>query len=53
MLIMTGYGDKTRTRKDVCTLFNNKYPNREPIPQSAINKIEKKFRKNGLSQRPP
>lgn len=47
ILIMIGCGDKTRTQKDVCTLFNNKYPNRETISQSTVSKIEKKFRETG------
>lgn len=47
ILIMIGCEDKTRTQKAVCTLFNNKYPNREPISQSTVSKIEKKFRETG------
>lgn len=47
ILIMIGCGDKTRTQNEVCTLFNNKYPNREPISQSTVSKIENKFREMG------
>lgn len=47
ILILIGCGDKTRTQKEVCTLFNNKYPNREPITQSTVSKIENKFRETG------
>ncbi|KAJ8940413.1 hypothetical protein NQ318_009342 [Aromia moschata] len=43
ILIMIGYGDKARTQLEVCRLFNNKYPNREPITQSTVSKIEQKF----------
>lgn len=47
LLIMIGCGDKTRTQKEVCELFNNKYPNRVPVSQSTVSKIEKKFRETG------
>lgn len=47
ILIMIGCGDKTRTQMEVCALFNDKYPDREPIAQSTVSKIEKKFRETG------
>lgn len=47
ILIMIGCGDKVRTQTEVRNLFNAKYPNREPVSQSAISKIEKKFRETG------
>lgn len=46
ILILIGCGDKTRTQKEVCNLFNAKYPDR-PISQSTVSKIEKKFRETG------
>lgn len=46
VLIMVGYGDRTRTQQEVCNLFNIKYPN-TPITQSTVSKIEKKFRETG------
>lgn len=46
ILMMIGYGDRVRTQNEVCELFNNKYPER-PITQSAVSKIEKKFRDLG------
>ena len=48
ILIMLGTGDKTRTQQQVCNLFNNKYPNREPISQGTVSKIEKKWRNIGI-----
>lgn len=46
ILILIGCGDKTRTQQEVCNLFNTKYPDR-PISQSAVSKIERKFRETG------
>lgn len=46
ILIMIGCGDRMRTQEQVCDFFN-KYPNREPISQSAVSKIERKFRETG------
>lgn len=46
VLIMIGCGDRIRTQKEVCELFNIKYPDTE-ISQSAVSKIEKKFRESG------
>lgn len=47
VLMMLGYGDRMRTQTEVCELFNNKYPNRAPISQSVVSKIEKKYRDLG------
>lgn len=47
ILMMIGYGDRMRTQLEVSELFNNKYPNRAPISQSTISKIEKKYRDLG------
>ncbi|KAJ8957005.1 hypothetical protein NQ318_012172 [Aromia moschata] len=46
ILIFIGCGNKTRTQQEVCNLFNAKYPD-NPITQSAVNKIESKFRETG------
>ncbi|KAJ8956613.1 hypothetical protein NQ318_013966 [Aromia moschata] len=46
ILIMIGYGDKTRSQNTVCEMFNQKYPNKH-INQSTVSKIEKKFREHG------
>ncbi|KAJ8952118.1 hypothetical protein NQ318_018453 [Aromia moschata] len=39
-------GDKTRTQKQVCEIFNTKYPDRR-IFQSTVSRIENKFREFG------
>ncbi|KAJ8963233.1 hypothetical protein NQ318_018699 [Aromia moschata] len=36
ILIMIGYGDRARTQFEVCRLFNNKYPNKEPTTESTV-----------------
>ncbi|KAJ8963589.1 hypothetical protein NQ317_008477 [Molorchus minor] len=41
ILIMIRCGNKMRTQKQVGDLFNNKYPNRQPMFQSTVGKIEK------------
>ncbi|KAJ8942083.1 hypothetical protein NQ318_004108 [Aromia moschata] len=56
ILIMIGYGDRARTQLEFCRLFNNKYPNREPITRSTVSKIAQKFLKLGHARdrpRPP
>lgn len=47
ILIMLGCGEKTRTHNEVRIMFNNKYPNREPVSQSTISRIEAKWRETG------
>ncbi|KAJ8960535.1 hypothetical protein NQ318_013823 [Aromia moschata] len=42
ILILLGCGDKTRTRKQVCEIFNTKYSDRR-ISQSMVSRIENKF----------
>ncbi|KAJ8942742.1 hypothetical protein NQ318_007909 [Aromia moschata] len=42
ILILLGYGDKTRTQKQVCEIFNTKYSDRR-ISQSTVSRIENKF----------
>ncbi|KAJ8961164.1 hypothetical protein NQ318_008845 [Aromia moschata] len=46
ILILLGCGDKTRTQKQVCEIFNTKYPDRR-ISQSTVSRIENKFREFG------
>ncbi|KAJ8954135.1 hypothetical protein NQ318_005729 [Aromia moschata] len=46
ILILLGCGDKTRTQKQVCDIFNTKYPDRR-ISQSTVSRIENKFREFG------
>lgn len=47
ILMMIGYGERSRTQYEVCHLFNNKYPNRPPISRSTVSKIEQKFEEFG------
>ncbi|KAJ8938058.1 hypothetical protein NQ318_014539 [Aromia moschata] len=37
--MLAGCGDKTRTQKQVCEIFNTKYPDRR-ISQSTVSRIE-------------
>ena len=46
ILIMAGYGDMKRHQREVCRLFNEKYPNLN-ITQSTVSKIQKKYREHG------
>lgn len=52
ILIMIGYGDRVRTHQEVCQLFRDKYPD-NPISQSTVSKIEKKFRDHGTVKNLP
>ena len=47
ILIMRGCGDRQRTQEEVCVLFNNRYPDENPIVQSTVSKILKKFSEVG------
>ncbi|KAJ8956063.1 hypothetical protein NQ318_016514 [Aromia moschata] len=42
ILILLGCGDKTRTQKQICEIFNTKYPDRR-ISQYTVSRIENKF----------
>ncbi|KAJ8961819.1 hypothetical protein NQ318_021434 [Aromia moschata] len=46
ILILLGCGDKTRTQKQVCEIFNTKCHDRR-ISQSTVSRIENKFREIG------
>ena len=46
ILMMIGYGENMRTQQQVVQLFIQKYPLR-PIAQSAVSRIESKFRIHG------
>ncbi|KAJ8932570.1 hypothetical protein NQ318_007619 [Aromia moschata] len=46
ILILLGYGDKTRTQKQVCEIFSTKYSDHR-ISQSTVSRIENKFREFG------
>lgn len=47
ILQMIGYGDNTRTQREVARLFHETFPNLPPISQGTISKIEKQFRELG------
>ncbi|KAJ8937411.1 hypothetical protein NQ318_012528 [Aromia moschata] len=46
ILILLGCGDKTRTQKQICEIFNTKYPDCR-IFQSTVSRIENKFHEFG------
>lgn len=47
VLMMIGFGDRSRTQEEVRILFNATHPNRAPISQSTVSRIENKFRDLG------
>ncbi|XP_071053573.1 uncharacterized protein [Onthophagus taurus] len=47
ILTMVGFADRMRTQHKVCVLFNETYPNRQPISQSVVSKTLKRFKKTG------
>lgn len=47
ILMMVGYGDRKRTQLEVCNLFNELYPNRNPITQSCVSKLIRRFNDTG------
>lgn len=46
ILIIYGYGDKKRTQREVCEIFNQLYPDGE-LQQSTVSKIHKNFIETG------
>lgn len=53
ILMMIGFGDRRRTQLEVCNLFNQRYPNRIPLTQSAVSKVLKKFNNIGSVKNAP
>lgn len=47
ILMMVGYGDRQRTHREVCELFNQEHPDRLPIVRSTVSKLVVKFREHG------
>lgn len=47
ILCMVGFGDKTRTQIETAQLFNEIHPDRPPICQKMVSRIEAKFREFG------
>lgn len=46
ILMMIGYGDRIRSQDEVVNMFNAKYPE-DPITQSCVSKVLRKFEENG------
>ncbi|KAJ8946560.1 hypothetical protein NQ318_008290 [Aromia moschata] len=44
---MIGVGDRMRTQQEVCRLFHEMHPDREPVSQSTVSRIERKYRELG------
>lgn len=47
ILMMIGIGDRMRSQQEVCRLFHEMHPDREPISQSTVSRIEQKYRELG------
>ncbi|KAJ8912778.1 hypothetical protein NQ315_002535 [Exocentrus adspersus] len=47
ILMILGYGDVRRRQQETCNIFNNLYPNRNPITRSTVSKLLKKFNQTG------
>ncbi|MBZ5796693.1 DUF4817 domain-containing protein, partial [Burkholderia contaminans] len=47
ILMMVGYGDRQRSHEAVCHLFNTVHPERNPIAQSTVSRLVRKFRDTG------
>lgn len=47
ILMMIGVGDSMRTQQEVCRLFHEMHPESEPISQSTVSRIERKYRELG------
>ncbi|KAJ8931856.1 hypothetical protein NQ318_009800, partial [Aromia moschata] len=45
--MMIGVGDRMRTQQEVCRLFHEMHPDREPVSQSTVSRIERKYRELG------
>lgn len=41
--MMIGFGNRSRMHEEVCILLNEMHPNRPPISQSTVSRIEKKI----------
>lgn len=47
ILMMIGFGDRTRSHAEVCRLFNNLHPNHNPISRSTVTKTLTRYNLNG------
>ncbi|KAG8310951.1 hypothetical protein J6590_053452 [Homalodisca vitripennis] len=53
LLMMRGYGDRIRSYEQVRHLFNETFPDRNPISKSAVEKTIKRFEETGLVKNGP
>lgn len=47
ILMIIGFGDRRRTQQEVCVLFNNLYPERDPITRTVVSKTLRRFNMSG------
>jgi len=47
LLMMRGYGDRVRSFQEVMDLFNETFPNRNPISRSTVQKTVRRFEETG------
>lgn len=47
LLMMRGYGDRVRSYQEVATLFNETFPDRNPVAKSTVQKTVKRFEEMG------
>ena len=47
ILMMRGYGDRVRTFEEVKNLFNDAFPNRNPISKATVLKTVRRFEETG------
>lgn len=47
ILMMIGYGERTRSFAEVMNIFNESHPNREPISKSTVCKTLRRFQETG------
>ncbi|KAG8280816.1 hypothetical protein J6590_072500 [Homalodisca vitripennis] len=53
LLMMRGYGDRQRSYREVCNLFNDTFPERNPISVSTISKTIERFEMTGSVRNRP
>jgi len=47
ILMMIGYGDRKRTHQEVCNLFNDTHPDKNPISKSTVTRTLQRYRETG------
>lgn len=53
ILMMIGYGDRVRTHEEVCHIFNDLHPERNPISRSTVTKTLQRFKATGIVKNLP